>query len=125
MVNKEPILSSVINVSTLFRYVVKSMSPNDDLVKTAPVGDICSYVDNLFGIHQDDLSLDPSQSSRDAQKFVFHCTFPATQVDAKQLDQVAKNIGYSRKVYLSIVVMELKFKNQLLYFLKAVMKHLS
>ena len=100
------------------------MSPNDNLVKTAPVGDICSYVDNLFGVHQDDLSLDTTQSSIDAQNFVFHCTFPATQVDAK-LDQLAKNIGYSLKVYLSIVVMELKFKNQLLYFLKAVMKHLS
>ena len=101
------------------------MSTNEDL-KNCEKENILNYANFLFGSHQDDWSPEcfTGSTSKNAQKFVFHCILPEPGVDAK-LDKVAKNIGYSLKVYLSIVVMELKFKNQLLYFLKAVMKHLS
>ena len=92
--------------------------------------DVCAYVQYLHGIHQDDWNLEWIKNfqsfNQDAQKFVYYCTllYP-DQSPNENLAKLGKSIGYSLKVYLSIIVMESKLQSQLLYFLRAVMKHLS
>ena len=104
------------------------MRPSEDNVKNFNAENICSYVQSLHKIHQDDWSLEWMEESRnqDAQNFVYYCTLPhLDQSSNVNFVKLSKKISYSLKVYISIIVMESKLKSQLLYFLNAVMKHLS
>ena len=104
------------------------MRPSEDNVKNFNAENICSYVQSLHKIHQDDWSLEWMEESRnqDAQNFVYYCTLPhLDQSSNVNFVKLSKKISYSLKVYISIIVMESKLKSQLLYFLNTVMKHLS
>jgi len=108
--------------------LAKNMRPSEDNVKNFNAENICSYVQSLHKIHQDDWSLEWMEESRnqDAQNFVYYCTLPhLDQSSNVNFVKLSKKISYSLKVYISIIVMESKLKSQLLYFLNAVMKHLS
>ena len=104
------------------------MRPSDVNIDKFKAEDISSYVQSLHNIHQDDWNLEWMKESRnqDAQNFVYYCTLPhPDQSSNVNFVKLAKQIPYSLKVYISIIVMESKLKSQLLYFLNAVMKHFS
>ena len=106
--------------------VSTKLTPNDDQDHENCLNSehIFAYILQLHGVLQDDWSWDSINTSLDPDsiKFVHLCS----QLDQSgKLSQLGKNIGYSLKVFLSIIVMEGKFQAQILYFLKAVMKHLS
>lgn len=105
---------------------VRSLQPSNENTRDAFTENICSYVQNLHGINQDDWSPDGVKDvlSPDERKFLESCLF-LDQDDQDGLDNLSKKVGYSRKVYLSVIMMEFKHQSQLLFFLQAVMKHLS
>ena len=110
--------------------LARLLSPGDEHAKYLNLENICSYVQSLHRIHQDDWNLEWIQEpcNREAHNFVYHCTLlpgPGRPCSAANLLQLGKRIQYSLKLYLSILVMESKLQSQLLYFLRAVMKHLS
>ena len=111
----------------IFR-LARLLAPGDEHAKYLNLENICSYVQRLHRIHQDDWNLEWIQEpcNQEARNFVYHCTLlPAHRSSAANLLKLGKCIQYSLKLYLSIVVMESKLQSQLLYFLRAVMKHLS
>lgn len=64
--------------------------------------------------------------NQDARNFVYYCTLPhSDQSSNVHFVKLAKQMPYSLKVYISIILMESKLKSQLMHFLNAVMKHLS
>ena len=107
----------------LFRNV-RSLQPSNETTKDKQTENICSFVQCLHGIHQDDCaSLGLSGAlSPEERIFLENCLFLHSDVD---LHKLGARLGYSRKVYLSVIMMEHKQQAQLLFFLAAVMKHLS
>ena len=110
--------------------LARLLSPGDEHAKYLNLENICSYVQRLHRIHQDDWNLEWIQEpcNQEAHNFVYHCTLlpgPGRRASAANLLKLGKRIQYSLKLYLSILVMESKLQSQLLYFLRAVMKHLS
>lgn len=108
--------------------LARHLRPSDDNVKNFNAENICSYVQYLHKIHQDDWSLEWMEESRnqDARNFVYYCTLPhSDQSSNVHFVKLAKQMPYSLKVYISIILMESKLKSQLMHFLNAVMKHLS
>ena len=107
----------------LFRNV-RSLQPSNETTKDKQTENICSFVQCLHGIHQDDCTGQGLSGalSPDERIFLENCLFLHSDVD---LHQLGARVGYSRKVYLSVLMMEHKQQAQLLFFLAAVMKHLS
>ena len=90
---------------------------------------IFQFVQLLHGVHQDDRDqgLILESLNQDTQMFVYYCTQLQLRDGSWQenlLLKLGNNMGYSLKVFLSIIVMESKFQTQILFFLQAVMKHL-
>ena len=121
-------LEQNINNTVYWFRLAKHLRPSDDNVKNFNAENICSYVQSLHKIHQDDWSLEWMEESRnqDARNFIYYCTLPhPDQSSNVHFAKLANQIPYSLKVYISIILMESKFKSQLMHFLNAVMKHLS
>merc|ERR1711971_951642 len=94
--------------------LARNLRPSDDNIKYLNAVNICSYVKSLHKIHQDDWSLEWMEESRnqDAQNFVYYCTLPhPDQSSNVNFVKLAKQIPYSLKVYISIIVMESKLKS--------------
>ena len=105
---------------------VRSLQPDNESRKDKQTENICSFVHSLHGIQQDDWTGDgvTATLSLDEKIFVENCLFLDLQAEV-DLDKLGVRVGYSRKVYLSVIMMESKHQAQLLFFLAAVMKHLS
>ena len=103
---------------------MRSLQPSNETSKDKQTENICSFVQCLHGIHQDDWTREAVSGtlSQDERIFVENCLFLHSDVD---LQKLGVRVGYSRKVYLSVIMMEYKHQAQLLFFLAAVMKHLS
>ena len=105
-----------------------NLSSNDENTKNLNTDNICSYVQYLHRIYlyQDDWSLEWIEKShkQDAQNLVYHCTLAhADQSSNVSFVKLAKQIPYSLKVYIGIIVIESNLKLQLLCFLSAMMYH--
>ena len=100
---------------------VRSLQPSNQHSDTE---NICRHVHHLHGIHQDDWTPDGVKDvlTPDERNFLESCLFQRNDAD---IESLGKKVGYSRKVYLSVIMLEFKHQSQLLFFLQAVMKHLS
>ena len=106
---------------------MRSLQPSNETTKDKHTENICSFVQCLHGIHQEDWRTRDGVTgtlSPDERIFVENCLFQDPQADV-DLHKLGVRVGYSRKVYLSVIMMEYKHQAQLLFFLAAVMKHLS
>ena len=105
---------------------MRSLQPSNETSRDKHTENICSFVQCLHGILQDDWTRESVTGtlSQEERIFVENCLFQDLQSDV-DLHKLGVRVGYSRKVYLSVIMMEYKHQAQLLFFLAAVMKHLS
>ena len=103
---------------------VRSLQPSNQTRQQSDTENICRHVHHLHGIHQDDWTPDGVKDvlTPDERNFLESCLFQRNDAD---IESLGKKVGYSRKVYLSVIMLEFKHQSQLLFFLQAVMKHLS
>lgn len=103
---------------------VRSLQPSNQTRQHSDTENICRHVHHLHGIHQDDWTPDGVKDvlTPDERNFLESCLFQRNDAD---IESLGKKVGYSRKVYLSVIMLEFKHQSQLLFFLQAVMKHLS
>jgi len=87
---------------------------------------IWNHVQSLHGIHQDDYNHEETEEvlNGSIHKFVTVCC-KGNSSSSRLLNKLGIDLGYSMKVFVSIIVMEAKLQSELVYALEAVIKHMT
>ena len=84
------------------------------------------HVQSLHAIDYEDYNYQEITEvlSDDLKRFVSFCS-RGTNYSVNDLMKLGNNLGYSLKVFVSIIVMEAKLQSELLFALEAVIKHME